>query len=547
MIGLPHRVGAAYVVLGQENGTEPRFGHILNGKVYGGGSAAQYHTYYGNYPTTTPDKVITKVRGTLGEDYTYTSPTVNSIPGNFIYIASYKTELNHFLPTAAESADTNLPTYSSQPLLAAIPPPLPPNSSGYAIGGDFWGGESVYINEQLVSLITAIKESYEIIDTVTDVLDAPSGSFVPAKFYPRWTEEAAFSQFGNMNYPIEVTPPAESTDYQTREGPANTAPASQVPLYWICPWTVARIGTGLGQLVNIDASYSYKFTKAGTHAAGSVAEKIVYPWGKTDPNTSAEPANNFLADECAWQYEYDAYAGGNTLTKYAAGGYRTVPCVVWPKLEGETYPYVNYENKSTHGLFLAADGSCWNIGTEIKVKVYIWKAPPKLCLYYRNKVDNPWGNDGYPYTNWKWSEYPSASPPTPDYTTFYAGLIPNPQRPLAPGTGSLNDNTFQFEGGLYTGVDYSIAEPKAPNLHYWGTVFTMDTDSEECGEIEVREFTITVGDDNTYKCDGTPRSGVTMSQFGFKVADIELPVLEGYITFINDFEVISVKKPPVTP
>ena len=69
MIGLPHSVGAAYVVLGQANGTEPRVGHVLNSNVYGGGSSAQYHTYFGNYPeTTTPDYIITKTAGTLGED-----------------------------------------------------------------------------------------------------------------------------------------------------------------------------------------------------------------------------------------------------------------------------------------------------------------------------------------------------------------------------------------------------------------------------------------------------------------------------------------------
>ena len=60
MIGLPHRVGAAFVVLGQANGTQKRVGHILNSNLYGGGSAAQHHTYFGNYPeTTTPDYIIT--------------------------------------------------------------------------------------------------------------------------------------------------------------------------------------------------------------------------------------------------------------------------------------------------------------------------------------------------------------------------------------------------------------------------------------------------------------------------------------------------------
>ena len=37
MIGLPHRVGAAFVVLGQANGTQRRVGHVLNSNLYGGG------------------------------------------------------------------------------------------------------------------------------------------------------------------------------------------------------------------------------------------------------------------------------------------------------------------------------------------------------------------------------------------------------------------------------------------------------------------------------------------------------------------------------
>ena len=36
------------------------------------------------------------------------------------------------------------------------------------------------------------------------------------------------------------------------------------------------------------------------------------------------------------------------------------------------------------------------------------------------------------------------------------------------------------------------------------------------------------------------------SILGFKISDIVLPPIEGYITYIKDFEVTSVKKPPAT-
>lgn len=541
MIGLPHRVGAAYVVLGQANGTEPRVGHVLNSNQYGGGSVSQFHTYYGNYPTTTPSKNIVKVAGTLGEDYTYTSPSSNNIPGNVLKLVSYKTELNHFIPTYAADADFNIPSYDSEGLWQYVPSP----SSGYSNYyinpydiHDYETGQDIeywYVDglTQFTSFVSGLKDSWTEITDVTDNINGDVEQFIPSIFYPRWTAESEYERAGQLNLPIEVSLTGDDPFYQTREGPAMTAPGSQVGTYWICPWTVGRVPeSGLNERLSIDCNVSYKFTKDGTHASGSVADLIVYPWGKYEYTPEGNMA---IADESPRLKSYDT--DGFIAGKIPSGTYRYTLCTIWPVLEGEDYPYVNYENTATHGLFLASNGSCWNIGTELKVKVHIWKAPPKFCLYYRNEAKD---GGGTAYDNWK-SAYAGA---TSGFLTGYYPAVST--RIYGPGTGLFDDMTFRFEGGLASGVDYSIPEPKNLKLHYWGTVFAPDTESEACEEHDVLEFTVTISEENTYQCDGTPREGVSMTPYGFKVADVVIPAVEGFITYINDFEVTSVKAPGTT-
>ena len=552
MIGLPHRVGAAFVVLGQANGTQRRVGHVLNSNLYGGGSAAQHHTYFGNYPeTTTPDYIITKKAGTLGEDYTYTSATSNTIPGNVLKIISYKTELNHYIPTMAAEADFNIPSYDSEAIWAVNPTP-PANNSGYYIPQGYLFDyvtleyiEYQYIDglAQFTDFITGLKNSWTEITDVTDNIGGDVEGFTPSEFYPRWTAESAYEQAGQLTPPIEVALTGDDPFYQTREGPAMTAPSSQIGTYWICPWTVGRVGGGLNQRLNIDCNVSYKFTNEGEHAPGSVAEKIVYPFGKGFYSNVYQQwfypeGNIYIGDESARLKLYDWY--GYYAGHIPAGSYRMCTCTVFPLTdsEGDRSPYVNYENKSTHGLFLSADGSCWNIGTELQVKVYVWKCPPKFCLYYRNE-DKDGG--GTAYTNFKWGDF---YVPVAEYVGGFPLVQP---RITGPATGTFNDGDFRFEGGINTGVDYSIPEPKSTDMHYWGTVFAPDTDSELNVQHEVLEFTITIGEDNTYTCDGTPRGGVEMTPFGFKLEDIELEPIEGYITYIKDFEVTSITKPPASP
>lgn len=546
MIGLPHRVGAAFVVLGQANGTQKRVGHILNSNLYGGGSAAQHHTYFGNYPeTTSPDYIITKTAGTLGEDYTYTSSTENTIPGNILKIVSYKTELNHYIPTKAVDADSDIPSYDSTSYWIANPATPGPNVYPYRVpfswtpsnpppGGNEWET----INDYVVNtFIAGISASWTAITDVTDNIEGDVEGFTPSVFYPRWTAEAAYEQTGQLTPPIEVSLTGDDPFYQTREGPAMTEPTSQIGTYWICPWTVGRVGGGLNQRLNIDCNVSYKFTNDGEHADNSVAGAIVWPFGKFDPSTDPDyPTNAEIADESA--YNQATGINGVIPDKIDAGTRRTAYFTFWPKPEGSDYPYYNYENTATHGLFLAANGSCWNIGTELQVKVYIWKAPPKFCLYYRNK-DKDGG--GRAYRNWL-RGLPAQSGGVNDGGQPYVAF-----RIVGPATGTFNDGDFRFEGGLDSGVDYSIPEPKAIQLHYWGTVFAPDTDSEECVEHEVLEFTVTIGEDNTNYCDGSPREGVEMTPQGFKLEDIVIPPVEGFITYIKDFEVTSITKPPASP
>ena len=553
MIGLPHRVGAAFVVLGQANGTQKRVGHILNSNLYGGGSAAQHHTYFGNYPeTTTPDYIITKTAGTLGEDYTYVSSTENTIPGNILKIVSYKTELNHYIPTKAVDADSDIPSYDSEGLWEYDAGRVTAENSGYIIPEDDLVDplgmpiEYQYIDglSQFTTFISGLIDSWTEITDVTDNIAGDVETFVPSIFYPRWTAEEAYEQSGQLTPPIEVSLTGDDPFYQTREGPAMTAPTSQIGTYWINPWTIGRVGGGLNQRLNIDCNVSYKFTNEGEHEADSVAEQIVYPWGKAiyveATSTWIYPTGNrAVADESARLKNYDLV--GDYAGNIPAGTYRNTACTVFPIAapEGDVAPYVNYENTATHGLFLAANGSCWNIGTELQVKVYIWKAPPKFCLYYRNK-DKDGG--GYPYNNWL-TGYPYL-PTSSEYVGGAPYVVP---RIIGPGTGTFDDGDFRFEGGIDTGVDYTIPEPKSVDMHYWGTVFAPDTDSEECVEHEVLEFTVTIGEDNTYYCDGSPREGVEMTPQGFKLEDIVLPPIEGFITYIKDFEVISITKPPATP
>lgn len=545
MIGLPHRVGAALVVFGQANGSEERKGHVLNPPTYYEGG---FHTYFGNYPVTTPSHCIVKTAGTLSEDYVEPDAPEfkQELPKNALTIVCYKTELNHIYPDAAKSsqAEDLCITDSSAALVAYPPLPAiqpPAGNTGYYIDTSlYYPILQTFYDDFYANVI----DSFHVYTDVTNLLDEPppENTITPLPLYPRWKDEDPWDRFGyDINEPLYVTPEEDHGDpfYQTREGPASEEPATQTPSDWICPWKVAfsNVDGLLYSQQQLQFDYSFKFSYAGTNTFGSVERSIVYPW--EDYSLSSR----LIADKSTWTRNQGP--DGDPAKAAPEGEYVTVYGAFGDNFTGET---VKYESKSTHGLFLTAKGSCWNLGTVLEVKVYIWKAPPKKCFFpnnfpYTNSYETITG--AYSWLNWK-NYFTPGFGPDPTYQTAldYNGVKTNLPGPIN-GRGTEEDPQSSFQTGIPTGTNYTHEEPKAVHLHYWGCAFAPDREAETCVEVEVLEFTVTVGEDNTYLCDGTEREGVEYTPFGVRLENIELPVLEGFITYIKDFEVTSVKAPGV--
>jgi hypothetical protein len=538
MIGLPHRVGAALVVLGQSNGSQERKGHVLNSNVYGNLSPAQFHTYYGNYPQTEPSLCIVKTAGTIGatigNDVQYTEQT---LPKNALKIICYRTEIDHFYPDAATEADTNTPPFSTQTALYFFE-----DGSSVLNTGTYPGTtqqELVDAWNQAFNTVVADSFSAHTEDTNLLNLPWPEGVYNPTPLWPRYTSEDAWDRFGfDINPTISIEPDEGDPYYQTRDGPPDVQAGSQSPAEWICPWKVAYDEGSLYSQLQIQCDFSYQFTNQGEipYPEGSVEFSIVRPWGY------GGASGQWLADECGWQYTQDDY--GNTSNPYPEGAYRSDFFAIVnpnPSSPSSYNSFVEYKCKATHGLFLDSRGSCWNIGTELKVKVYIWKTVPKVCFYPNNK-DFP---DHFPpYTAFpiSWCNWQRGLPTTfKQYESCgYSGTrLSGPVNGRGPYLG--------FQTGQPSGIDYTFASPLPVHAHYWGCMFAPDYESEECVEHEVKEYTVVVSEGNTYECDGTARPGVAYTSFGVKLHDIVLPQIEGYITYIKDYEVTSVKGPDLAP
>jgi hypothetical protein len=158
-----------------------------------------------------------------------------------------------------------------------------------------------------------------------------------------------------------------------------------------------------------------------------------------------------------------------------------------------------------------------------------------------------WNGHSYAYTNWHYGFAQPSNPSGVDAGPFILSLqktrLPGPAFGHAGNRHDVTQPGLQYvETGEPTGVPYSIASPNATNLHYWGCAFAPDYDHPNCEEVETLSFTVTISETNTYKCDGTERPGVTYTHYGVKLDDIELPLIEGFITYIKDYEVISVTK-----
>jgi hypothetical protein len=538
-MSLPPRIGAALVVLGENNGQSERTpGHLLSPAYYGGG----IHEYFTNYPVTTPSNVITKAWGllgaTVGPDVTVTPST---LPKNTLVIVCYKTELNHYFPDAAKDGLYNIPTLDTTTALYST-------GSGTALNTGTQPGttEQDLVNAWNSTFNATVSASFAAHTDVTDLLATPlpvPGLHEPGYIFPRWTDEDAYDRFGyEIGEAFLITPATGSPYYQTRTGLSNTPKAGQQPLDYITPWFVASSGGTLYSELRIQCDFSYKFTNAGGYTPSDfVRHTIVNPWYDYYV-TSANGRMTFLADEASWQYSQDDY--GNTAFPYPAGAYRTgdqsgVPYYMAAVINPAP-SYVNYESKATHGLFLDADGSCWNLGTTLKVRVHIWKAPPKYCFWPNNETTTAYNGDSYSYTNWQVG-LPSGGAGTYFYQPTLGSVV-NLPGPIK-GRGTISDPFLGWETGVPTQIGYTLPVPKPVDAHYWGCVFAPDYDSEECEEHDIMDFTVVIDETNTYECDGAERDGVEYTAYGVKLEDIELPTIEGFITYIKDFEVYEITKP----
>ena len=521
-MSLPPRVGGALVVLGQSNGEQERDpAHVLSPPVYGAG----IHEYFSSYPVTTPSNVITKVWGLLGATPgPEVTVTPESLPRNYINIVAYKTALNHRFSKIAWEREGVYDAYNSD----CINDPLSP----------YFNDEQAYSNAYSLALRQDIFAKFVNDTSVVNILEDPTQTPPSLRtLFPRWTEETAWDM-GAQPYEdaMQVYPPSDpnSPYWQTRDGPDALPPINQQPVDFIAPWYVSY-NTDLEEplyqsLTRTFYDFSFKFSSTVYDAENPMKYELVYPYFNRDYNFMF--FYQTIPDHCTWQYS----AG------FPAGGYRSPIIEVYPQNDdGEIEP-MRWEAEATHGLFIDANGSCWNLGSQIEVKVYIWRAPPKRCFY--PKQDDVFGLPSA-WTNWKVGGFPGGPFVSADYFTqsqssswFTGRAYGGPGQRHSIGYVGLN----YVETGFNSELPFSIPEPNPMAIMFWGVCFAPDYDSDLCVEHEVLTFTVTLDESNTYTCDGTPRDGVVYTAYGFKLEDIVIPKVEGFITYIEDYEVTLVTK-----
>ena len=522
-MAIPHRVGGALIVLGQNEGEQERVpGHLLTPPNYGAGN----HVYFPSYPLTSPSNVITKVAGTLGAT---TGPAIDytpdTLPRNYVNIVAYKTALNHRFTKIAWVREGVYDAYNSD----CINDPTSP----------YYNDEEAYIAAYSHLLCRDIFAKFVDETGVVNILDDPTQTPPSLRtLFPRWTDESPWDM-GAKPYEdaMQVFPTSDPTApyWQTRKGPDSQPPASQEPVDFIAPWYVTY-NTDLEEplyqsLTRTFYDFSFKFSSTTYDPANPVPFDLIYPYSNRD--TSLGNRYQMIPDTSTWQYSYG----------FPSGGYRSVVMEVYPKNdEGEMEP-MRWEAEATHGLFVDANGSCWNLGTQLEVKVYIYRAPPKPCFYPRTD-----DTLGYPaaWTNWKFGGYPSSPASVPSYmvqsglSSWFTGrAYGGPGQRHSIGYPGLS----YVETGLTSELPFSIPEPNPMAIMFWGVCFAPDYDSELCVEHDVLTFTVTIDESNTAYCDASPREGVDYTAFGVKVADIVIPKVEGYITYIQDYEVTEITKP----
>jgi len=523
-MSIPPRVGGALVVLGQSNGEQEREPvHVLNPPVYGAG----IHEYFTSYPLTGPSNVITKVWGLLGAtpgpEITVTPET---LPRNYINIVAYKTALNHRFSKIAWELEGVYVPYNSDCIFDPTSP--------YA------GDEPAYKNDYSYNLRREIFNQFVIDTSEVNILTDPNQTPPTLRtLFPRWEAESPWSM-GVQPYEdaIQVYPPIDPAGpyWQTRQGAYDVEPVNQQPQDFVAPWYVTY-NTDLDEPLYQSETrpfydFSFKFSSTTYDAANPQAYDLVFPYFNRD--SSLGTYYQLIPDTCSWQYS----TGG-----YPAGGNRSVGIEVYPENDdGENEP-MRWEAEATHGLFVDADGSCWNLGTQIEVNVYIWKAPPRICFWPKQD-----GALNYPsaWTNWKYGgDSTTPIPGSPEYLVQSSGSSWFTGRAYG-GPGQRHTIGYPglsyVETGFNSELPFSIAEPNPMAIMFWGVCFAPDYDSELCAVHEVLTFTVTIDESNTSYCDGSSRDGVIYTAYGVKIEDIVIPKVEGYITYIEDYEVTVITK-----
>ena len=502
-MALPHRVCAVQCLLGDSTGETVRdAGHTMdpNPGAYGWGN----HEYFQSYPLTTPSNVITKVAGTLGEDYDASVSagySTDTLPKNIFSIVCYSTTVNHYLPKMAWTRNGTYDAFNS----SCCQDPTSP----------YFGDFNAYSNDFGTAISKSLGDSFETVAGTIDIIDDPSQT--PGNLrhlYPRWTDETAYEmKVQPYEDAIHFTPHTGDTYYLTSDASGN-------PEDFISPWYVTYYSGAYHQVTRGFCDFSYQFTGLNPFLN---RQPIVgyYGFPIADVNPSQWTATTL-----------DGYNEG--YFPVPTGAYLTTFISAYPiNRDTGDFMFIDYRSTATHGLFLDSELCCWNNGTVVEFTVHIWKAPPKIVFrpqktYVNWKQGSPiHAADYYPRYNSTDQHY--------DWKDILCGrCYGSPGERHGVGTTGLQ---YVELGGPGSGDGaFSPAEPNSQDLHYWGHIWGVDYDSENCVEVEARTFTITIDSSNA-QGDAAP------TDWGTKVADIELPLIEGYFTYIKDYEVTSITKP----
>ena len=497
----PHRVGAALVVLGDDTGEGPRDPqHVLNPPEYGPG----FHHYFPTYPLTGPSNVITKAAGTLGDDF-----TPETLPQNVFQIVCYKTELDHWFPKLAQSVPDWAP-YDSSPIWDP--------SSPYA------GNEPLLQSEYILNFASDQFATFYNETGVENLIDNPERAPENLRtLFPRWTDETA--------YEMQVYPYEDAIQIETGPGVYywQTRDEANQPKDFISPWYVDWDGDFMQGRTRSFYDFSFSFGNLDPYRQrGSPG----YGYGEYCTN---------IPDVASWQYD-PTYAFYDSGVPYLTGANRSFLANTFLPINPaspDVIETIRYQAKATHGLFLNAKGCCWNLGTVVTLDVHIWKAPPKKVLWSKSGgnfyYNFKFGPAGQPDPTVKPYPYWDDTAPTDVLPGPCVGHPGNRHDPGHPGLDYIETGETQSP---YTG----LIAPGPVTLHYWGHCWGVDYDAPTCEEVDVVTIEVTITEENAPPVIDPDSPPPDLTQWGIKVSDIELPIIEGFFTYIKDYEVVSITK-----